>query len=250
MADPGSSFEALFASRHERPGSNDSPAAAFRILLIDPSALSRSCFIAALKEVRSIEISGVPGVEDLSPAKIEELRPNAIALRVAGENLGEEMLTQRLQRLGTLFPPAQTMLLARSESPDQLLCALRMGIGGFITTDLSLATTVTAIEMLRDGLSIFTYATFQSLHRIMDSLTPKGRKGELFSTPVKLSDAMLTSRQREVLQLLLDGLSNKMIAFRLAISESTVKVHIRAIMERAGVKSRAQIISRFLSEKR
>lgn len=250
MAEPGPSSPSPFTDRDGPPGSNDSEPTAFRILLIDPSALSRSCFIAAMEGVPSITMSSVPTVEDLDPHKIEELRPDAVALRVAGENLGEDRLTQRLEQLARLFPPAQTLLLARSESPDQLLCALRMGVGGFITTDLSLATTVTAIEMLREGLSIFTYSTFQSLHRLMDALAPKGRKGALFNTPVPLSDVNLTSRQREVLQLLVDGLSNKLIAYRLDISESTVKVHIRAIMERAGVKSRAQIISRFLSEKR
>src|SRR6218665_3751358 len=160
MAEPARDLQPAFADRYDPPGSSVGEKPAFRILLIDPSALSRSCFLAALESVPSIEISSVSSVEDLSASTIQDLRPDAIAMRVAGETLSEDRLIQRLERLGRLFPPEQTMLLARSEAPDQLLCALRMGVGGFITTDLSLASTVKAIELLREGLSIFTYATF------------------------------------------------------------------------------------------
>ncbi len=56
----------------------------------------------------------------------------------------------------------------------------------------------------------------------------------------------LTVRQRDVLRLLSVGLSNKAIAKELLISESTVKVHIRAIMEQTGVHNRTQIITHFM----
>lgn len=227
------------------------PETAFRLLLIDPSALSRSCFVAALEGDHDIEIVGIADVSELNPARIEALRPHVIALRVAGENLTDDQLVQRLERLGQLFPPAQTMLLARSEAPDQLLNALRMGLGGFITTDLSLVATIKAMEILREGLAVFSYTTYQSLHRLLDTLAPPSRKASpMFAMPVHAPGTQLTSRQQEVLQLLVDGLSNKAIAYRLGISESTVKVHIRAIMERTGVISRTQIISHYLSQRK
>lgn len=251
MAEPAATWPpAVPLGNEPSPGKREN--SGFRILLIDPSALSRSCFIAALTGVPAIEISGVASVEELDLAAIEEFRPDAIALRVAGEQLGEDRLVQRLEKLGSIFPPARTMLVARSEAPDQLLCAMRMGIAGFITTDLSLATTLTSLQMLREGLSVYTYSTLQSLRRIADSLAPKGRRSRsaLFPTPTPPSGKKFTARQEEVLQLLVEGLSNKVIAFRLNISESTVKVHVRAIMERAGVKTRAQLISWYLREKR
>jgi DNA-binding NarL/FixJ family response regulator len=251
MAEPAASWPPALPLRDDAPASG-SASSSFRILLVDPSALSRSCFIAALAGVPTIEISGVASVEDLDLTAIETFRPDAIALRVAGEHLGEDGLVKRLEKLGSIFPPARTMLLARNEAPDQLLCAMRMGVAGFITTDLSLAMTVTSLQMLREGLSVYTYSTLQSLRRIANSLAPKGRRSrnDLFPTPTSPSGKKFTARQEEVLQLLVDGLSNKVIAFRLNISESTVKVHIRAIMERSGVKTRAQIISWFLREKR
>lgn len=251
MAEPAASWPPALPLRDDAP-SSESTISAFRILLIDPSALSRSCFVAALAGVPTVEINGVASVDELDTATIEDFRPDAIALRVAGEHLGEDRLVQRLEKLGSIFPPSRTMLLARSEAPDQLLCAMRMGVAGFITTDLSLATTVTSLQMLREGLSVYTYSTLQSLRRIADSLAPKGRRSRnaLFPTPTPPSGKKFTSRQEEVLQLVVEGLSNKVIAFRLDISESTVKVHVRAIMERAGVKTRAQIISWFLREKK
>ena len=232
-----------------RYGENDRPAVTekFRLLLIDPSALSRSCFVAALEGMDDIEIVGIADIDELNIDRVTALRPHVVALRITGESLSDDQLTQRFTRLGRLFPPAQTMVLARHEAPDQLLSALRMGLGGFITTDLSLTTTIKAMELLREGLSVFSYGTFQSLYRVMDSLAPKARKVPLLTNSPQMNEANLTARQREVLQLLVDGMSNKAIAFRLGISESTVKVHIRAIMERAGVISRTQIISRFLS---
>ena len=54
MAEPVSSWQPGFVDRDDPPGSNDSEKPAFRILLIDPSALSRSCFIAALEDRKSV----------------------------------------------------------------------------------------------------------------------------------------------------------------------------------------------------
>ena len=235
-----------------RSGQAQSPSVTenFRLLLIDPSALSRSCFVAALEGVNAIEVISIADMDELNADRIAALHPHVIALRINGENLTEDQLTQRFSRLSKLFPPAQTMVLARNEAPDQLLNALRMGLGGFITTDLSLTATIKAMEMLREGLSVFSYATFQSLHRVIDSLVPKTRKGPRLPGSAHGTDVQLTARQREVVQLLVDGLSNKAIAYRLSISASTVKVHIRAIMQRIGVISRTQIISHFLSDRK
>jgi DNA-binding NarL/FixJ family response regulator len=56
---------------------------------------------------------------------------------------------------------------------------------------------------------------------------------------------MLTDRQQQVATLVCDGLSNKMIARKLGVSEGTVKVHLHAIYERLDVRSRADLMLRF-----
>jgi DNA-binding NarL/FixJ family response regulator len=57
----------------------------------------------------------------------------------------------------------------------------------------------------------------------------------------------LTPRQQEVVAILAKGLSNKAIASQLGISESTVKVHVRAIMSAVGVRNRTQFVARFFA---
>jgi DNA-binding NarL/FixJ family response regulator len=219
------------------------------VLLIDPSPLSRSCFLAALTGDETIAITAAASIAEVGLQSVKKGKLHVVVLRIAGEDLTEDQLTQRLVSLRDSFPGTNTMLLAATDAPDQLLCALRQGIAGFITTDLSLAATVRAIHLLHNGLAIYPYTSFHSLQRIL--ATPHlGVRSK--RVPVSQSHAQLeslTPRQQEVLQLLVEGMSNKSIAYRLGISESTVKVHIRAIMERTGVISRTQIISRFFSEK-
>ena len=222
---------------------------ALSVLLIDPSPLSRSCFLAALEGDTSIVITALSLIGDIKSGLTPAAVPDVVVLAIAGEAISEQQLAKRLEQLRDIFPGVVTMLLGAPESTDHLLYALRAGIAGFITTDLSLASTIRAMHLMRDGLAIFPYALFRNLQKTIGAPSLTTERNRNIVANDQKSQINLTQRQQEVLQSLVEGMSNKAIAFQLGISESTVKVHIRAIMERTGVISRTQIISRFFSDK-
>jgi DNA-binding NarL/FixJ family response regulator len=101
-------------------------------------------------------------------------------------------------------------LLPREVGPEKLLAALSAAVQGLVTLDRSLA----------------------------GALFPQGHPA-----PAPLIEP-LTPREREVLQHLAEGLSNKAIAHRLAISEHTIKFHVNAIMSKLGAQSRTEAVVR------
>src|SRR3546814_3753593 len=101
---------------------------------------------------------------------------------------------------------------------------------------------------MRQGLMIYPHHMLQTLGKYGAApFNSASHSGEA-AAAAGLDDGMLTPRQQDVLLLLARGLSNKAIASQLEISESTVKVHIRAIMERTGMMNRTQIVAHFRSE--
>ena len=123
-----------------------------------------------------------------------------------------------------------------------MLAALRQGVGAYITSGVGVAPTIAAIRLMRDGLIVYPRDLLSGISAGGSAAKGSDIVSDLAPRP---GDELLTPRQLDVLRLLARGLSNKAIASELDISESTVKVHIRAIMERTGMLNRTQIVAHF-----
>lgn len=133
------------------------------------------------------------------------------------------------------FPATQVLVVSASKRRTDILLALEAGVHGYIPKGLGVAELAAAIETVRSG-SIYVPASIADL---------KGTEVEpnrpLASTAVSQTslDRSLTPRQRQVLELLVQGKSNKDIARALGLGESTIKVHIAALFRSLGVTSRS-----------
>lgn len=217
-----------------------------RVLLVDPSPLSRSCLMAGFGENSEISISACGHVEELGTGPLPHGDPAVIIVQAAGQDLKSREFGERLRALEHRFPDAATMLLSASEDIGQMLAGLHQGVGAYITGGTGLAATIGAIQLMREGLIIYPREVLAAIRgsgatlaRGVNSLGDQVPRG---------GDDVLTPRQVDVLRLLARGLSNKAIAAELKISESTVKVHIRAIMERTGMLNRTQIVAHFFRD--
>jgi DNA-binding NarL/FixJ family response regulator len=210
------------------------------VLLIDASALNRSCFSAGIDNDDSIRLVACATIDQIPPDVFPRGAPDIVILRLIAEEIAESDIADRLQRLDELFPVAAIILIIPTAEPRHILTALQHEIVGLTTDQLSMASTIEVMRLVHAGMVVYPPILFESLRTV-------GAADESASS-VSLRSGInkLTRRQYEVLRLLAGGMPNKAIAQELGISDSTVKVHIRAIMERMGLVNRTQAAARFL----
>ena len=235
---------AMTAGRSDRSGEEGETV---HVLLVDPSPLSRSCLLAGFSENPEIAVIACGHVEELEEGPLPNGEPSVVILQTAGQDVQSPEFGERLRALAIRFPRAAAMLLSAPEDVGQMLAALRQGVGAYITSGIGVAPTIAAIRLIRDGLIVYPRDILSAIS-VSGGSAEKG-SGIVSDLAPRPGDELLTPRQLDVLRLLARGLSNKAIASELDISESTVKVHIRAIMERTGMLNRTQIVAHFFSDR-
>jgi len=131
---------------------------------------------------------------------------------------------EALERLRERCPGTKIVVLSAAQDPESIQSALRAGAEGYIPKTSPPPTIVDALRLVCDG---GTYVPPQAL-----DLSER-----------RVAQPKLSQRQREVLQLMLRGLSNREIAKRMRIAENTVKHHIGVVYETLGATSRAEAIT-------
>jgi len=128
--------------------------------------------------------------------------------------------------------PAMSVIhITIHENPEYLLEALKAGAAGYVLKDISQGELITAIKGILRGESILNKELVILLLRRMASETPSQEE---------LPNGRLSPREREVLQLLSQGQTNREIARNLTVSVSTVKIHVEHILSKLGVSDRTQ----------
>ncbi len=210
------------------------PSAAFEIVeparrhlaIVDQSRLRRECLKLALgQQPRRWRIADVPSTADLVRL-VREGEAFAVIL-LGGSSCGQIDLVD-LALLAAAAPQTPVLVTADCDDPVRARMILRSGARGFLPMSLGLKVLVAALERIRAG------GTFVPL--VLSELDPEEAKCE--SGPATWQ--LLTRRQRDVLALISEGRSNKLIAQALAMSESTVKAHVKQIIKRLQVANRTQ----------
>jgi NarL family two-component system response regulator LiaR len=131
------------------------------------------------------------------------------------------------------FPRARILILAERMDDANLFAFLRLGVKGLLRYEDVRSQLIQALETLAAG---GFWVPRTSLSRFIEQTFRTGRKA--FRSP----DASLSRREKEVLQLLLENLSNKEIASRLSISSRTAKFHVSNLLAKYGVGSRVDLL--------
>jgi two-component system, NarL family, nitrate/nitrite response regulator NarL len=199
-----------------------------RVLLIDDHALFREGLQELLKR-RGIETVGAVGDGEAGIRLASELQPDVILLdmRMPGMN-GLEVL-RRLRQSGLTMPVV--MLTTSTEEQDLVEC-LRNGAQGYLLKEMEPGDLVNALEDIMLGKTVVAPHLAQLLARVVQGQTGTEHEPNPFD--------VLTPRETEILGLLAEGQSNKVIARNLGISDGTVKLHVKAILRKLGVHSRVE----------
>lgn len=183
-----------------------------RLLIAAPSEAQRAGLEALAESSPGVELAG--SFPDFSA--VEALRPDVV---LAAASAGE------------VAPGPATVLLSQDAEPQWTLDALRAGVRAILPRDARPAGILAAVEAAAAGLAVVDPVELEAL---LGSSRPVEAIGE--SPP-------LTPRELEVLRMMADGAANKIIAWKLGISEHTVKFHVASILTKLNAGTRTEAVT-------
>ena len=200
-----------------------------RIMLVDDHSLCRSGLIELLEHQGTMHVVAATGDPAQVPSLLHEHRPDLLVLDLRLGSTDGLSLLRQLRAQGLETP---VVILTMSDSEDDLSAALRAGVRGYLLKDMDPEEVIAAIGRAARGEMVVASAMTLKLAQLLQS----GPKGSVKSELV----ASLTEREREVLDHVARGQSNKVIAQALQISHNTVKLHVRHIMDKLNLRSRVE----------
>ncbi|MGH3277742.1 MAG: response regulator [Trebonia sp.] len=216
-----------------------------RVLLADDQALIRAGFRVLLEAADDIEVVGEAVNGDQAVELARTARPDVILMDIRMPGTDGLAATRTLAAdsgLGGL----KIVILTTFETDEYVYQALRAGASGFLVKDAEPEELIRAVRVVYQGEALLSPSVTR---RLIASLASQALPASSASTAtsaavVKAANdlARLTEREREVLALVAQGLSNEEIAARLYLSPLTTKTHVSHIMTKLAVRDRAQLV--------
>ena len=211
---------------------------AIRILVVDDHTLFRRGLIALLRQDRRFEVVGEAGDAGEAQRRAQELGPDVILL---DNHLPGVAGIAALPGLKEAAPAARVLMLTVSEDEGDLGAALRAGAHGYLLKTVDSETLAQAIERVMHGESVVSPEMTGKLVSAFQQASARPAADGMPAPPTAPdSFRSLSPREREILQHIARGASNKEIARALDIAETTVKIHVQHILRKLELTSRVQ----------
>ena len=198
------------------------------IITIDDHPLFRKGLADLIEMDDSLVLIGeaASGEEGLTLAV--ELEPDLILLDINMKGMDG---LETLQALKAADLDSRVMMLTVSDNEEDVLAAIRAGADGYLLKDMEPEDTLESIRAAASGKLVVS-------DRLTELLAAALRSEA--NTPQDSEEAALTQREHEILELISEGLSNKLIARALNISPGTVKVHVKNVLRKLNLNSRVE----------
>ncbi|EMF01657.1 response regulator transcription factor [Streptomyces mobaraensis NBRC 13819 = DSM 40847] len=210
---------------------------AIRVMLVDDQVLLRTGFRMVLAAQPDMEVvaeagDGVEALEVLAGTEVDVVLMDVRMPRMDGVEA-----TRRICAPEDRERAPKVLILTTFDLDEYAFSALKVGASGFMLKDVPPAELLGAIRSVYSGDAVVAPSTTR---RLLDRFTPMlpGSARE----PANSEIDRLTGREREVMLLVAQGLSNGEIAARLVLSEATVKTHVGRILTKLGLRDRVQVV--------
>ncbi len=202
-----------------------------RVVLVDDQELMRVGFRMVLGAQEDMEIVGEAGNGQEAVDLAESLRPDVVLMDVRMPVLDGVEATKLITERGL----AKVLVMTTFDLDEYALSALRNGASGFLLKDTPSVQLVSALRSVASGDAVVSPSvTRRLLDRFLGSAGGELRDAAMLE--------VLTDREREVLLLMAQGLSNTEIARKLFLSEATVKTHVGRVLSKLDLRDRVQAV--------
>ena len=200
-----------------------------RILVVDDHSLVRDG-ITSMLEAAGYTVVGQSGDGESAVSDALRHHPDVVLMDIAMPKMSG---IEALRLIREAAPDIKVVILTISEDENTLIDAIQLGASGYMLKSSSGDEFLRCLKSLEDGELALNRST--ATHLIQSLM--EVRSG------VKNQRPPLTERECEILQLVADGYSNKVIGQRLSVSENTVKYHIKKILQKLNAQNRTEAVA-------
>jgi DNA-binding NarL/FixJ family response regulator len=203
-----------------------------RVLIADDDDLMRAGLAELLTADPEIDIVGQAATGRQAVDRARRLAPDIVLMDVRMPDLDGIVATRELSRTA---PSVKVLILTTFEQDDYIFGALRAGASGFLLKRTRPEELIAAVHTIAAGDSLLSPSvTRRVIDRMAQQPTPELTDHANLDT--------LTPRERDVLELIARGLSNREIAATLVVEESTIRTHVKRILMKLNLRDRVQAV--------
>jgi DNA-binding NarL/FixJ family response regulator len=216
-----------------------SPSPVIRVLLADDQALIRAGFRVLLEAADDVTVAGeaVNGAQAVDLAR--QTQADVVLMDIRMPDVDGLEATRRIAAADDLAG-VRVIILTTFETDEYVYQALRAGASGFLVKDCEPGDLIRAVRVVARGEALLAPSVTR---RLIDNIAGRGiTSGGPVRTIPGHDLSRLTEREREILGLVAEGLSNDEIATRLYLSPLTTKTHVSRILTKLDARDRAQLV--------
>lgn len=200
-----------------------------RLLIIEDNRILREGLKSILKPHRDIRIIAESGKSESTILKIHKLKPNVILLDLGLRSQNSLGLVEIVKKE---FPDSKVIIMDLVPVQSDIVRFIKAGASGFILKDATLDELLATIRAVAEGIQVLPAHFHDSLFTKIIEYAIKSGKSELVNA------VRITKREKEILVLISESITNKKIAGKLNISEFSVKSHVHNILEKLALRTR------------
>ena len=203
-----------------------------RVLIVDDEDLMRAGLAEILSSNPAIEVVGEAATGREGVQRAMTLRPDVVLMDVRMPDMDGIAATAELARVAV---SSKVLILTTFDQDDYIFPSLRAGASGFLLKRMKPEDLIAAVLAVAAGDSLLSPSVTR---RVIDRMAGQPAMGVVAEAGLQ----RLTPRERQVLGLIAEGMSNREIASTLVVEESTIRTHVKRILMKLGLRDRVHAV--------